>query len=271
MMFAAFLAQCAAGCFLAVAVSAIRQCGWRYLRLMAIVSVSIAAFAMVLLLRESVSSGETAQGPGVVALGAGILFGLVWLFVNAAQSENIRNTQRAWPAIAGIACLTAAIVFSIDADALLTAEKASAGLSQSVVMGINTLLGAVLLGTTTAAMLLGHRYLTDTDMPIAPLRRLTKLYLGVIVARIVWVAGASIPVWSSTFQPAESELYFWLALCVRVGVGMVVAAIFAWMIWDCVKRRATQSATALYYLSMLMVFIGELAGQFLMRTEQLAL
>ena len=43
------------------------------------------------------------------------------------------------------------------------------------------------------------------------------------------------------------------------------------MVWDCVRRRATQSATALFYLSMLLVFIGELAGQYLMRSESLPL
>jgi hypothetical protein len=119
-------------------------------------------------------------------------------------------------------------------------------------------------------MLLGHRYLTDTDMPIAPLRGLVRVYLGVVVARIAWVAVVSVPLWSTRFHPADS-FYFWLALSVRVGVGLVTVAIFAWMVWDCVRRRATQSATALFYLSMLLVFIGELAGQYLMRSESVPL
>lgn len=271
-MFYAFLAQCAAGCFLAVAVSAIRQSGWKYLRLMAIVSVSLAALAAVFLIRaEGQSPVEAMQMPAVIALMAGTLFGFIWLFVNAAQSERIANAQRVWPALAGAACLTAAVGMVVRPDLFLNANGLSVAWLQSVALGASTVLSAAMLGTATAAMLLGHRYLTDTDMPISPLRWLTKIYLSIIAVRVVWVVGASIPVWSSTFQPTGSELYFWLALCVRVGIGVIVTVVFAWMIWDCVKRRATQSATALYYLSMLMVFIGELAGQYLMRTEHLAL
>jgi hypothetical protein len=60
-------------------------------------------------------------------------------------------------------------------------------------------------------------------------------------------------------------------VCIRGGVGVLGTGVFAWMVWDCVKRRATQSATALFYLSMIFVFLGELAGQYLTRTESLAM
>ena len=270
-MFPAFLAQFAAGCFLAVAVSAMRQSGRRYLRLMAIVSGAVAMLAVVLLVREGQSSGDNLRFLALGALGLGIVSAIVWLFVNAKQADDIAASQRIWPAAAGLACLVAAILLAIRPDALLTAVRPAATFGQSVALAISIALGAALLGSATAAMLLGHRYLTDTDMPIAPLHRLTKIYIAVLAARILWVAGASVPIWSATFQPAESSLYFWLALCVRAAVGLLVAAIFAWMVWDCVKRRATQSATALFYLSMILVFIGELSGQYLMRTELLPL
>lgn len=269
-MFPAFLAQYAAGCFLAVAASAIRQCGWQYLRLMAIVSTAIAVLAVVFLIREAGGLSAGLHLPAAWGLAVGVLFGFVWLFVNAAQGDKIGRVQRICPAAAGLACLAAAISLALRPGPASIAAEAVTSPLHSIALGASTALGAALLGVATAGMLLGHRYLTDTDMPIAPLRRLVRIYLGVVGARVAWVAVASVPLWSARFLPADA-FYFWLALSVRVGVGLVTVAIFAWMVWDCVRRRATQSATALFYLSMLLVFIGELAGQYLMRSESLPL
>ena len=47
-------------------------------------------------------------------------------------------------------------------------------------------------------------------------------------------------------------------------------AVFAYMIWDCVRRRSTQSATGILYLTMVFVFIGELTAQYLLRWKGLA-
>ncbi len=237
---------------------------------MAIVSTAIAVLAVVFLIRESGGLSAASHLGAAWSLAAGVGFGFVWLFVNAAQREKIGRAQRLCPAAAGAACLAAAITLALRSGPAAIAAESAASPLQSLALGVSIALGAALLGVATAGMLLGHRYLTDTDMPIAPLRGLVRVYLGVVVARIAWVAVASVPLWSTRFHPADS-FYFWLALSVRVGVGLVTVAIFAWMVWDCVRRRATQSATALFYLSMLLVFIGELAGQYLMRSESVPL
>jgi len=267
-VFPTFLAQYAAGCYLAVAVADILHSGWRYLRLMAIVSAALAVLAVVFLIREA---GGLTAGLHLFAatwLVLGILFGFLWLFVNTAQAENVRRVQRLWPAVAGLSCLAAAVSLTIRAGASSTTDQLPLTVQHSIALSLSATLGAAMLGTATAGMLLGHRYLTDTQMQIAPLRRLTRIYLVIVAVRILWVAVGSLPVFSARFHPAD-VLYFWLALSVRVGVGLVVTAVFAWMIWDCVRRRATQPATALFYLSMLLVLIGELSGQYLMRTQSL--
>ena len=83
------------------------------------------------------------------------------------------------------------------------------------------------------------------------------------------LAAMAWPIYSGTFAPSGEALWFWVVATVRGGVGLAGAAIFAWMIRDCVKVRATQSATAIFYLSMVFVFLGELAAQYLLRTEGL--
>lgn len=269
-MLPAFLTQCAAGCFLAVALSSMRSCGRQYLRLMAVVAVGIAFLALLLRLMEAGAPASALREPDGMLLAASVALGVGWLFVNAAQHDAITASQRLWPALAAAAGLAAVVLSVVEAQTEDPSRYAGGGLADSAILAANAILGAALLGTCTAAMLLGHRYLTDTDMTVAPLRHLTRLYLGVLAARVAWVLAASTPLWFDAFRPAQSGLYFWLAFWVRVGVGLGVSSLFAWMIWDCVRRRATQSATALYYLSMLMIFTGELAGQCLARTERLA-
>jgi len=270
-MLPTFLAQFAAGCCLAVAASAIRQTGWKYVRLMAGVCLGLMVITLLVLMRDPNGADDVYRHAVMYGLGIGLVFGVVWLFVNAGQGEQVRESQRIFPAISGLCCLVAAIALVLQPDHLLRQPGAERIAIPQVAMAITTILGAALLGTVTAAMLLGHRYLTDTDMSIAPLRRLAKFYLTVIVLRFVWLAMASLPIWSDSFQPRGNYTWFWLMMTIRGGVGVLGVGIFAWMVWDCVKRRATQSATAIFYLSMIFVFLGELAGQYLTRTESLAM
>jgi hypothetical protein len=268
MILPAFLAQFAAGCLLIVSIADIRRSNWKYLRLMACVSLALAANAVIALVTagESVSTWTQPK----TCLIAGVLLSVVWLFVNAAHHETVRPSQRIWPALAGLACLVAALLLTFQRDATSSSAESAAAVFL-VKSSIATILGAGLLGGVTAAMLLGHRYLTDTDMPIAPLRWLAIVYLFVLSARTLWTAFASIPLWTGTHQMPRDPTWFWLIICVRLGVGLVMTAIFAAMAWDCVRRRATQSATALFYLSMVFVFIGELAAQYLWRSYAMPL
>lgn len=269
-MLPTFLAQLASGSAIAVACAPIQQVGRQYLRLMAIVCLSIAVLALALILRES---GWPDAGPrqlGAILLAAGAIPIAVWIFVNAAQGDSIRFTQRLLAGIGGLIWLCAAIALIGSTDALVGGATSQSGIP-SLTAAVSTILGAALLGTATAAMLLGHRYLTDTGMSIAPLRRLAGLYLGVVIVRGIWVCAASFPIWSNAHVLKGTYVWFWLMICVRLGVGVLGVGIFAWMVWDCVKRRATQSATALFYLSMIFIFLGELSGQYLQRSESLSM
>lgn len=264
-MIPAFFTQYAAGCFLAVGATAIRLTDWRYVRLMCIVSCAVAILALAFHVVELANPASAITSPAAILLTASLACGFAWLFVNAAQGERLRDSQRWLAALAGLTCLAAALLPSHS-----SAESTLRAASPIAVIA-STVLGAALLGVATTAMLLGHRYLTDTGMSISPLKRLTTFYLIVLAARLVF---AGVQLASEFFAhglPPTTRLYLWLALAVRCGVGLVVAGIFGWMIWDCVRRRATQSATALYYLSMLFVLTGELSAQYLLHYEGIAL
>lgn len=266
-----FFAQLAAGCLLVVGVSDIRNCGWKYLRLMALVSLALAFVALLLYGRPLLTAEAlTLDKVTYAALGSTIIFAAVWLFMNSLQREAIRPLQRLWPLISGVACLSAAAALALQPDWSLPSGRYFRLIEDDAIQNvIATALGALVLGGVTAGMLLGHRYLTDTDMPIAPLRRLTNIYLVALIMRLIWVAVLAWPIYGGTFTPSGGAMWFWVVLTIRGGVGLLGAAIFAWMIRDCVKTRATQSATAIFYLSMVFVYLGELAAQYLLRTEGL--
>lgn len=252
-MFVVFLLQLASGCLLMLAISNVRLIAWRYLRLMGVVALAAAMLAGVLHVRESGWSG----GPAVIVPGAiGAVLTLAYLFVNAAQSDRVRGSQRAWAAAAGIALFATAGRLTVEGTpGATTVAAALAGLLQ----------GAALIGAVTAGMLLGHRYLTETGMTIAPLRRFSTSIDVAIGLRAAWIIAI---LWSSRVELAaagQPREWLILLLAVRIGVGIVMAGIFAYMIRDCVRRRSTQSATGILYLTMVLVFLGELSSQYLWR------
>lgn len=128
-------------------------------------------------------------------------------------------------------------------------------------------LAAFMLGSITVAWLLGHAYLTQTRMTIAPLRHFSGLLWSSTVARIGlllisvligWWAG--VPTGRSLADASQSA---WLILSLRVGLGLLAVGIFAYMVRQCVALRATQSATGILYFASIFAYIGELANQHL--------
>ncbi|MCH7813937.1 MAG: hypothetical protein IID40_07945 [Planctomycetes bacterium] len=133
-----------------------------------------------------------------------------------------------------------------------------------VVIGL--VASAFLLGSVTNAWLLGHAYLTATRMTIAPLRRVSRLLLVAVAARLVFALVSFGWAWLAVDDQAASVQLWgsWLILSLRGAVGLALPALFAWMVHDCVRLRATQSATGILYFAAVFVYVGELASQHLL-------
>lgn len=120
--------------------------------------------------------------------------------------------------------------------------------------------GGLLLGSTMAAMLLGHWYLNAPGMRLEPLKRLTLLVAAALVLRAVlsgWGMGmelASVP---------EPELRWRLMLALRWLSGIAGTLLVVWMTWQTLKIPNTQSATGILYVGVIAVFLGELTQQLL--------
>lgn len=116
----------------------------------------------------------------------------------------------------------------------------------------------LVLGSTMAAMLLGHWYLNAPGMALAPLRRLILLMLLAVVLRGI-VCGWGLGLELSTVG-APGKIGWTLFVGVRWLAGLLATALLAVMSWQTLKIPNTQSATGILYVAVITTFLGELAS-----------
>lgn len=111
--------------------------------------------------------------------------------------------------------------------------------------------GAFLLGSSLAAMLLGHHYLTQPTMSLRPLRRLTA---GILLAACLRALSLSMASSAGELAgPASGPMDLFL----RWGIGIAGPLILAAMTLQTLRWRATQAATGLLYVLVVFTFVGE--------------
>jgi hypothetical protein len=167
--------------------------------------------------------------------------------------------QTARPVAARFAAILAALVsFPLAAQLLGRPELVPYGAELVGCAGVAAMCGMVLM-----EMLLGHAYLTAAKMTIAPFRRMNLVFAGVLLLRMFF---ALCGILMEQRWPVE---LFWTRQGLLVGtrwlVGLLVPCVFVYMTHDCIKRRSTQSATGILYVTGVLVFIGEMIALYLTR------
>jgi hypothetical protein len=131
----------------------------------------------------------------------------------------------------------------------------------------SSLSSALLLGAVTVTMVLGHWYLVDTSLSIAPLRDGARFVSLAVAARWAAVAAAlAFGGWemlrigrAADVILSTNGLFFFF----RSLMGLGAPLLLAFLIWQTVKIRSTQSATGLLYVLLVLVLFGELISSFL--------
>jgi hypothetical protein len=124
--------------------------------------------------------------------------------------------------------------------------------------------GGLLLGSTIAAMFLGHWYLNTPTMELAPLRRLLKLMAASLALRVAVAAAGLIAIASYGELPQVNMpllVLRWLA-------GLIAMAGVIWMTWQTLKIPNTQSATGILYVGVIVSFLGELVSLLLSQNSR---
>lgn len=137
---------------------------------------------------------------------------------------------------------------------------------ETLLYPLSFFVSALLLGSVTVGMLIGHWYLIDTGQSIDPFIRIFKFFFIVLVIQIIsflmipplfYLLGSS-----KTILRLQQiwEEHYWL-LWARLLVGQVAPLILSAMIWRTLKIPHTMAATGLFYIALLGVFVGEILGR----------
>ena len=125
---------------------------------------------------------------------------------------------------------------------------------------------ALLLGSVTVGMLIGHWYLIDTGQSLDPFVRIYKFFVFSLIAQCVLFALSLVLLHffgvPSTVKAMEQ---LWrehsTLLVTRVIVGQCAPLVLSWMIWRTLLIPHTMAATGLFYIALLGVFVGEILGR----------
>lgn len=183
-----------------------------------------------------------------------LLLGLLWGACVAAYFASIVWLYRRLWLGRLLLVVQALVTLAASAAMLPTSGLNVQGLS---IWGADFITGGMLLGSTTTAMLLGHWYLNNPGMKLAPLERLVRMMGLAIVARAL-LCGFGVAVVFG--EMGQTELVF---VTLRWLWGLIGLFVLTFMTWQTVKIPNTQSATGILYVGMIGVFLGELSSQLL--------
>ena len=97
-----------------------------------------------------------------------------------------------------------------------------------------------------------------------PPREMTGLLVVVMVLQMALLGPALTLPHDTVVTSVETDILSNPFFYLRVGGGMVFAALLAWMAFDASGVRAMMSATGLLYIAMALVLAGEVVGRGLM-------
>ncbi len=241
-----------------LAMSRIEAAAYRFVRLVGIVAFAVLVGIGVWSVMDGWMSGGRGTVGGSLSLVSAVGAAAVILLAPVMDSKS--SWLRIAAAIGGVCGIAASCVWSM--------MFSDVGEGAWLLNLLGRVLSSFLLGSVTVAWLLGHAYLTARKLPIAPLRRVSRLFALAVGLRWAYLALCLVLLYfgswgggSGWFGSKMSSL--WLILSLRVAVGLVAAGVFAYFVADCVKCRSTQSATGILYFASVFVYIGELSSQHL--------
>ncbi len=137
---------------------------------------------------------------------------------------------------------------------------------ETLVYPTSFLLSALLLGSVTVGMLIGHWYLIDTGQSLEPLMRIFRFFVLTLIVQCVFFLIAPLALaWLGTTESMTALRRLWehhsTLLITRVLVGQGAPLVLSWMIWRTLLIPHTMAATGLFYIALLGVFVGEILGR----------
>lgn len=141
---------------------------------------------------------------------------------------------------------------------------AGLGPVEAVVLPLNFLVSALLLGAVTVGMLIGHWYLIETGQSLDPFLRVFRFFVVMLLIQtgLQVVAALLLHLLGTAETAATIERLFdhhRTLLASRFLVAQVGPLVLSYMIWKTLADfKNTMAATGLFYIALLGVFVGAL-------------
>jgi len=269
LMLATLLYSIAGGMLVVLSTARVEQIAWRFLRVIGLLTLPMFVGVSFWLVKQT--PGGAAEVHWSVLAGFTAALGAASLVVLAPMAEGNAGMIRMVTGMFGGVGLAAACGSALTVLASRFDGAADQRFAEMMTV-VGQLFSALVLGSITIAWLLGHAYLTATKMTIAPLVWFSRVLFWSVVAKIAFVLISFLVGWLMTRTDGPVELALspsiltlvyrsWLVASLRGVVGLLSVGVFAYMVADCVKLRATQSATGILYFASVFAYVGELAGQ----------
>ena len=250
-----------AGLAAVLALVPVRRTGAGFARTITLIALAAFGLAQAQDLFFRVAGGRRGlDSPAGQGAAAAALVATLLLAVLARALRRTAEPHRGWPA--------AAAGFGLGALAL-TAALLPAGDTLRWLAGAQALAGAGVLGSSMAAMLLGHFYLVVPGLAIEPLRDLARGLIGALLARALLSGLTLIVVGLPPADAAapDAQLMAVILPTMRLMFGLLGPLVLGVMAERTVAIRSTQSATGILYGVVVFVLIGEgVAAHLLVRT-----
>ncbi len=150
----------------------------------------------------------------------------------------------------------------------LMLKPAGFGVIASIGCGLTAVASSLVLGLASGAMLFGHWYLIDPNLPVDYLRSFVRLLGAALVADLVvlgvvmgalWMLGGPTAIAVRDLARLDGGI-----LAFRLLIGPIASLVLAWMCWQTLKIPQTMAATGLLYITVMSVLVGELLGRFIL-------
>jgi hypothetical protein len=189
-----------------------------------------------------------------------LLFALCFIIYIASlwgERQSLRARSFAGSILSGLAGLI------LSAHSFYSASIVSL---EAILYPVSFFLSALLLGSVTVGMLVGHWYLIDTGQSLDPFVKIFKFFVIALIAQSIFAMLFPLAI-SLAGSPSSLAALDGLwrkhaaLLMLRVTVGQAAPLVLSWMIWRTLLIPHTMAATGLFYIALLGVFVGEILGK----------
>lgn len=142
------------------------------------------------------------------------------------------------------------------------------GAIAAVLYGLTAVTSSLVLGLVSGAMMFGHWYLIDPNLPVEYLRSFVRVLAAALIADLVALGSALVVL--AALGGAAGAAALGLVdshaglLLSRTLLGPVATLTLTWMTWQTLKVPQTMAATGLLYIAVMSALVGEMLGRFIL-------